>query len=363
MLANPPGGSRASRSCHALYRYREGLHLPADADAGGARFGAEPDPQRGCGPGGVGGRPGLRRRSPCGRTGAAGDVDALRVLAVVDDEARRAADGWGVARRRRFCDPLLDVGTHPELCGLVHGLGRSEVPGTSGDRIGQGLEVTERTPRRVRETRAADPIFRAKAHRFLPCRCAARSRGLAAHGPDSGFQGFGARDGRRVPGDFGSCGRTPGLAKNGDLTAPCSDRGFGRSGCRLGLRTLRTGVAPSGTSVRRPAHGLARPRGSAAMEVNSGAGVVGCGMDSQPSHDGPPIELVEGGLYVKEWDTMPGNRTDRARIGKFGESPDGYRVGRQRTAGRVEAEAQPTLRRRLDRPTVTRKISLVEKRE
>ena len=84
-------------------------------------------------------------------------------------------------------------------------------------------------------------------------------------------------------------------------------------------------------------------------------------MDSRASHDGLPIELVEDGLYLEESDTMPGNRTSQAWIGKYGESRDGYRGGRQRTACLVQAEAQPAICRRLGRPTVIRKISLVEK--
>ena len=41
---NPSGRSGDRRPGHALHWHREGLHLPADADAGGARLGADPHP-------------------------------------------------------------------------------------------------------------------------------------------------------------------------------------------------------------------------------------------------------------------------------------------------------------------------------
>ena len=97
-------GGAAQRSRHAVRRHREGLHLPADADALGTGCGTDPDPQRegvagrgGCGPG-IGGRAscrgagaaGARRgaaraaagiRHPCGGRPSVRRIDAHRDLA------------------------------------------------------------------------------------------------------------------------------------------------------------------------------------------------------------------------------------------------------------------------------------------
>ena len=71
-----PRGRGPVRGRKPLHRHGEGLHLPADANPGGAGFGADPDPQC-CRTSGGGRRcracrPGGRDRRPCRGAGAPG---------------------------------------------------------------------------------------------------------------------------------------------------------------------------------------------------------------------------------------------------------------------------------------------------
>ena len=104
------------------------------------------------------------------------DVDALRVPASVDAEARRAADGGRVPRRCCVGDAFLDVGAGCELAGLIQRLGRREGPRAGRDRLGQGLEIAERAPLGSRVAEAAGLVAVVDAHGLLLREWRARAR-------------------------------------------------------------------------------------------------------------------------------------------------------------------------------------------